>query len=256
MDDAAAAIHGADPSNGEGGRAMKDSVVLVTGGAGNLGRAVTRAFLEAEARVAVPFYKTDKPNVLDKLRSEYGDRLHTFALDLTTERGAEAAIRDVVEWGGRLDSVAHLVGGYIGGFSLAETPLDVWTRMVELNMTSAFLVTHFALPRLLANSGGSIVYVSSRAAFEGFRNRAAYAASKAGLIALAKAVAEENRGSGLRSNVVVPDTLDTPENRAAMPEREEGRFVAPEEIAKVVVFLASKASKAINGAAVPVYGGA
>ena len=233
---------------------MKDRVVLVTGGAGNLGQAVTRAFLEKGARVAVPLYKTDKQGALDGLRSEYGDQLNTFALDLTTERGAAAAVEQVAEWGRRLDSVAHLVGGYIGGFSLAETPFAVWMRMMELNLTSAFLVTHHGLPRLLAAERGSIVYVSSRAAFEGFRNRAAYASSKAGLIALAKAVAEENRGTGLRSNVVVPDTLDTPENRKAMPDRAPERFVAPEEIARVVVFLASDESVAINGAAVPVYG--
>src|SRR5690606_25299413 len=119
----------------------------------------------------------------------------------------------------------------------------------------AFLTTHFAVPRLLEEGGGSIVYVASRAAFEGFRNHAAYAASKAGLIALAKAVAEENRGLGLRSNVVVPDTLDTRANRSAMPDRDPDRFVPPEAVARVVVFLASSAASAINGAAIPVYGG-
>lgn len=233
---------------------MKDTVVLVTGGAGNLGRSVTRAFLQAEARVAVPFYKTDQVSALDDLRSEFGNRLYTFALDLTTERGAEQAVRQVVEWGGMLGTVVHLVGGFFGGLRLVDTPFEAWKRMIELNMTSSYLITRFAVPPLLESGGGSLVFVSSRAAFEGRANRSAYAASKAGVVALAKAVAEEHGHEGLRSNVIVPDTIDTEENRKAMPDADPTRFVSPDAIARVVVFLASPASAAINGAAVPVYG--
>jgi NAD(P)-dependent dehydrogenase (short-subunit alcohol dehydrogenase family) len=234
---------------------MNDSVVLVTGGAGNLGQAVTREFLRAGARVAVPFYKTDQAFVLEELAGEFGDRLHSFALDLTTERGAEAAVRQVVEWGGRLDSVAHLVGGFAGGMRLADTPIEVWQRMVDLNMTAAYLVTRFAVPPLLAGGGGSFVFVSSRAAFTSMANRAAYAATKAGLTALAKAVGEEYGAEGIRSNVVVPETIDTENNRRRMPEADHSRWIKPEAIATVVLFLASEAAGAINGAAIPLYGG-
>lgn len=232
---------------------MNGKVVLVTGGAGNLGQAVTRSFLEAGARVAVPFYKTDQPSALDRLSSEYGDRLHTFALDLTTERGAEQAVRQVVEWGRSLDAVAHLVGGFVGGTRLAETPLEVWGRMVELNLTSAYLVARFAIPRLLEGGGGAFVFVSSRAAFEGRARKAAYSATKAGLVSLAKAIAEEYGGEGIRSNVVVPDTIDTPGNRTAMPDADPTRWTLPASIARVILFLASDEARAINGAAVPVY---
>ncbi|MEX2570452.1 MAG: SDR family oxidoreductase [Gemmatimonadota bacterium] len=234
---------------------MNDRVVLVTGGAGNLGRAVTRAFLEAGARVAVPFYKTDQPTALDALSNEFGDRLHTFALDLTTERGAEQAVRQTVEWGGQLGSLVHLVGGYVGGYSLADTPLDAWTRMLDLNMTSSFLASRFAVPRLVEAGGGSLVFVASRAAFEDRKNRAAYSAAKAGVVALAKALAEEYADSGIRSNVIVPDTIDTEANRRANPDEDYSRWVRPEEIAEIIVFLASARSAPINGAALPVYGG-
>jgi NAD(P)-dependent dehydrogenase (short-subunit alcohol dehydrogenase family) len=233
---------------------MKDRVVLITGGAGNLGQAVTRAFLGAGARVAVPFYKTDKASALDAMKGEFGDRLHSFALDLTTERGAEQAIQQVREWGGRIESVVHLIGGYAGGSRIAEMPIETWNRMVELNMTSAYLVTRFALPGLIGSDGGSFVFVSSRAAFEGRANRSAYAATKAGLLSFARAIAEEYADEGIRANIVVPDTIDTEDNRAAQPKANHSKWVKPDELAQVIVFLASDASRAINGAAIPVYG--
>lgn len=233
---------------------MNDSVVLITGGAGNLGGAVTRAFLSAGARVAVPFYKTDKPDALDAQRSEHAARLHSFALDLTTERGAEAAIREVVEWGGRVDAVVHLIGGFAGGMPLTETPVEVWDRMMELNLKSAYLIARFAIPEMRRAGGGSLVFVSSRAARTGRKGAAAYAVSKAALLTLVEAIAEENRDAGIRANAVLPGTVDTPANRDAMPDADHERWTAPDEIARVVLFLASPDSGVVSGAAVPVYG--
>lgn len=233
---------------------MKDKIVLVTGGAGNLGRTVTRQFLEAGARVAVPFHKTDLPDALDELKSEAGDRLRTFPLDLTTERGAEQAMRQAIEWGGRLDSVAHLIGGYIGGSRIGDTTMAVWDRMIELNLKSAFLASRYAVPRMLENGGGNLVFVSSRAAVRDQAGHAAYAISKGGLITLVESLAEEYRHDGIRANAVLPGTVDTEANRKAMPDSDHARWVTPEEIARVIVFLASSDSAPINGAAVPVYG--
>lgn len=233
---------------------MNETVVLVTGGAGNLGRAVTHAFLGAGARVAVPFYKTDRPDALDGMRAEFGDRLFTFALDLTTERGASQAIRQVVEWGGALNAVAHLIGGYRGGSELAETQVDVWDRMMDLNVKSAWLVTRFAVPHLLDAGGGPMVFVSSRAARQQRAGRGAYAVSKAALLALVETIAEEYGERGIRANAVLPGTVDTPDNRSAMPDADPARWTPPEEIARVILFLASGQSAVINGAAVPVYG--
>ncbi len=233
---------------------MNDKVVLVTGGAGNVGRSVTREFLDAGARVAVPVYKTDATDALDELAARHPDRLYVFALDLTTERGAEQAIRQVVEWGGTLGSVVHLIGGYRGGTKVADTPFEEWTRMVDLNLTSAYLVSRFAIPRLLDAGGGSFVFVSSRAAFEGRAQHAAYSATKAGLIALAAAIGEEYGSQGIRSNVIVPDTIDTEANRRAMPKADHRRWISPAEVARVIHFLASERASAINQAAIPIYG--
>ncbi len=231
-----------------------DNVVLVPGGAGTLGRVVTRAFLEQGARVAVPFYKTDIPGALDSVRAQFGDHLHRFALDLTTERGAEAAVREVVEWGGRLDSVVHLVGGYGGGSRIAETPLEVWDRMMELNLKSARLIARTAIPRMLEVGGGTLTFISSRAALERRKGRAAYAVAKAALLTLVSAIAEEYRHDGIRANAVLPGRIDTEANRRLLPEADHENFTPPEEIARVILFLASPDSLPINGAAIPVYG--
>lgn len=234
---------------------MNDSTVLVTGGAGNLGRAVTRALLERGARVAVPFYKTDAPGVLDSLKGEFGDRLNAFALDLTTERGAEQAIRQTLEWTGRIDALAHLVGGYAGGLKLADTPLELWDRMMDLNLKSAWLMAKFAVPKMVDSGGGSLVVVSSRAAREKRAEQGAYSIAKAGLLTLVETIAEEYGPRGIRANAVLPGVIDTPANRAAMPDADHARWPAPADVAKVVVFLASADAGIVNGAAVPVYGG-
>ncbi len=233
---------------------MNEQVVLITGGAGNVGRAVTRAFLQRGSRVAVPVYKTDQPEVVEALRAEFGDRLFLFALDLTTERGAAAAIRDVLDWSGRLDAVVHLIGGYSGGTRVAETPIEVWDRMIDLNLKSAWLVAHAALPAMLERGGGSFVFVSSRAARERRRGRAAYAVSKAALLTLVEAIAEEYRMEGIRANAVLPGTIDTEANRRRMPDAEHANWTHPEEIAEAILFLTSWEARTINGASIPVYG--
>jgi NAD(P)-dependent dehydrogenase (short-subunit alcohol dehydrogenase family) len=232
---------------------MKDKVVLITGGAGNLGRVVTRAFLEAGALVSVPLYKTDTSGALDSLPAKLKEKFHTFSLDLTTERGADQAVKQVVEWGGSLHGVVHLVGGYSGGTLLADTPLETWTRMIDLNLTSAYLVSRFAIPAMLARGGGSLVFISSRAAFQGRATHAAYSTSKAGLTILSKAIAEEYGTSGIRSNVVVPDSIDTAANRRSMPDADRSRLIEPEEVARVILFLSSGDAAAVNGAEVPLY---
>jgi NAD(P)-dependent dehydrogenase (short-subunit alcohol dehydrogenase family) len=234
---------------------MNDTTVLVTGGAGNLGREVTRKFLARGARVAVPFYKTDAPGALDQLESEFGDRLNAFALDLTTERGAEQAVRQTVEWAGAIDAVAHLVGGYAGGLGLADTPLELWDRMMDLNLKSAWLITRSAVPPMIESGGGALVFVSSRAALEGRAGRGAYSVAKAALLALVESIAEEYGRSGIRANAVLPGLIDTPANREALPDADHASWPRPADVADVIAFLASREARIVNGGAVPVYGG-
>lgn len=218
---------------------MSESVVLITGGAGNIGRTVTRAVLASGARVAVPVYKTDRPDILDELKREFEGRLLVFALDLTTERGADEAIKEVVEWAGRVDALVHLVGGYVGGMRVDATPVEVYDRMMDLNVKSAFLVARAALRSMLPEGGGSIVLVSSRAATDNPAGHAVYAAAKSALLALAEGMASEYRDEGVRVNVLLPSTVDTEANRAAMPDADTSGWTRPESIAEQIVELLS-----------------
>lgn len=226
-----------------------ERVALITGGAGGLGRACVDLFLRDGWRVAVPTHHSAEG--LQEPAARYGDRLTWFEADLTSEEGAARTVERTVEWAGRLDAVVHTVGGYAWTGPLHESPVDVWDRMMDVNLRSAFLVARAALPRL--GEGGSLVFVSSRAALQGRKGHAAYAVSKAALLTLVQAIAEEQKGRA-RANAVLPGTIDTPANRTAMPDARFETWTQPEEIARTILFLASPASASVSGAAVPVYG--
>lgn len=226
-----------------------DRVALITGGAGGLGRACVDVFLDDGWHVAVPTHRSAEG--LREPAARHGDRLTWFDADLTAEEGAARAVARTLEWAGRLDAVVHTVGGYAGSGPLHQAPVDEWDRMMDVNLRSAFLVARAALPRL--REGGSLVFVSSRAALRERKGHAAYAVSKAALLTLVEAIAEEQKGRA-RANAVLPGTIDTPANRAAMPHAKDGAWTPPAEIARVILFLASPASAPVSGAAVPVYG--
>jgi NAD(P)-dependent dehydrogenase (short-subunit alcohol dehydrogenase family) len=228
-----------------------ERVVLVTGGSGGLGSAVTEAFLADGWRVAVPTHASGASDALTELAARHPDRLTWFGADLATEIGAGEAVARTASWGGRLDAVVHTVGGYAGGAPLHETAVEEWDRMMSINLRSAFLIARAAIPRL--PDGGPLVFVSSRAALKGRKGHVPYAVSKAALLTLTEAIAEEYRGR-VRANAVLPGTIDTPANRASMPDTKYDTWTAPAEIARVIVFLASGASGVVSGAAVPVYG--
>ncbi len=228
-------------------------VAFISGGAGNQGRAVTAAFLAAGWRISVALHHTDARDALDGLKAAHPGRVSTCFLDLTTERGADSAITQTVQWGGRLDAVVHLMGAWHGGAKVGDTTLGVWDAMHLVNLTSAFLLARAAIGRM-QDGGGSLVFVSSRAALEERAKNGAYAVAKSGLLVLAQTIAEEYGDTGIRANAVLPGTIDTPANRRAMPNADASKWTPPDEIARVILFLASPESAPVNGAAVPVYG--
>src|SRR3954470_6545277 len=224
---------------------MADRTALVTGGAGGLGRSVVDVMLAAGWRLVVPI---EASGDLDER-----DGLSCVTADLTDpDDGARTVRVAVSEPDASRRAVVNLVGGFAAGQSVADTPLDDFERLFRLNLRPTYLVTQAALPRLVAAGGGAIVCVGSSAALNPFAGGAGYAASKAAVIALARAVAEEGGPDGVRCNAIVPTQIDTPANRAAMPESEHYKLVPPERIAKVVAFLCGAGSAAISGAAVPV----
>jgi NAD(P)-dependent dehydrogenase (short-subunit alcohol dehydrogenase family) len=158
----------------------------------------------------------------------------------------------VVRTAGDVRTLVNLVGGFAAGQPVAETPIDEFERLFALNVRPTYLVTQAVLPHLKHAGGGSIVCTGAASAKTPFAGGAGYTASKAAVIAFAKAVAEEGRAHGIRCNVILPTTIDTPANREAMPESEWHKLVPPGRIAAVVAFLCSDRSSAINGAALPV----
>ncbi|MER7458432.1 SDR family NAD(P)-dependent oxidoreductase [Micromonospora sp. NPDC126480] len=227
---------------------MADRSVLVTGGTGGLGGAVTTGFAEAGWRVVVPSRGTPDAAPVP------GDVVRVVA-DLTDPEGARRAVRVAAgDPGAPLRAVVNLVGGYAAGGRVHETPVDELDRMLALNLRPTWLVTGAALPHLVAAGGGAVVCVSSRAAVSPFPGAAAYATAKAAVLAFANAVAVEYKASGVRCNTVLPSVVDTPANRAAQPDADHSRWVSPAEIAPVVRFLASPESAPTSGASVPVYG--
>jgi NAD(P)-dependent dehydrogenase (short-subunit alcohol dehydrogenase family) len=224
--------------------------ILVTGGTGALGGAVVDAFLDAGWRVVVTWVDPK-----ERERAQEREGLVLVQADLSDEQAVAHAVAEAgADSSAPLGAVANLVGGFAAGGRVHETPFADFERQFRLNVHTAYLVTSAALPRLVDAGGGSVVCVSTRAALQPFSGAAGYIASKAAVIAFAKAVAVEYRDDGVRCNAILPSVIDTPANRASQPDADHSRWVPPAEIARVVLFLCSDESRPVSGAAIPVYG--
>jgi NAD(P)-dependent dehydrogenase (short-subunit alcohol dehydrogenase family) len=226
---------------------MKNKVVLVTGANGGLGTHVTEAFLRAGARVIGTARKIQASDFAA------GDFI-AIPGDLSNENGARAIVKQSIDRLGRLDIVVHTVGGFAGGTSVGETGEATLDRMLDLNLKSLFYILRAALPELLKTGDGRVIGVGSRAALEPGAGVGAYSASKAAMVSLMKTVAQEHKASGLRANVVLPGTIDTPANRKAMANADFSKWVRPQAIADLILWLAGDAGREVNGAAIPIYG--
>ena len=216
--------------------------VLITGANGGLGTAVSREFLASGA------------NVVGVAREWKGSApFATISADVTTEAGCESMVKQALEQG-PIDALVHLVGGFAGGSPVSETTDQTWDSMMNVNLRAAFCCIRAVLKPMQTAGRGRIVAIGSRMAVEPSPNFAAYAVSKAALVALVKTVAAEGQKFGVTANVVLPSTIDTPANRAAMPKADFSRWVTPQSIAKLLVFLTSEAAADTSGAVIPIYG--
>jgi NAD(P)-dependent dehydrogenase (short-subunit alcohol dehydrogenase family) len=231
-----------------------DHVVMVAGAAGNLGQAVARAFSTAGASLVLLDHVPDRLPGLFPGGAGASEPLLLGSVDVTEPASVERAVQAALARFGRIDVLANTVGGYRAGKPVHETSLDTWQFMLDLNARTAFLLSRAVVPHMLAQGGGKIVHVGARAALSGGARAAAYSASKAALVRLVESLAAELRRQKVNVNCVLPGTIDTPDNREAMPKADHSRWVPPEAIADVILFLASDAARAIHGAAVPVYG--
>jgi NAD(P)-dependent dehydrogenase (short-subunit alcohol dehydrogenase family) len=223
-------------------------VALVTGGTGALGQAVTLRLLAEGAAVAVPWI-TDHAHaaLLARVAPAARDRLTTARTDVTDPAAMESFVRAVLERHGRIDVLAALVGGFAPG-RLLETDRGTWDRMLRVNLTSTFTAARAVVPHMVAAGRGRVITVGSRAVVPPGPGFIAYTAAKAGVIAFSLALAEELRGSGVTVNCVLPSTLDTPANRAAMPGADPRRWVPVESVANLVAYLARDESAHLTGA--------
>jgi len=229
-------------------------VVLVAGGTGGLGRAVSLAFLGEGAKLAVS-YQT--PEAWESLQSAAGAnkiRLEGFRVDVTDETAVCGLIASIVEKHGRLDALVNAVGAYAGGIKLWELEPKTWEKMLALNLRSGFALSRAAVPVMLKQRSGSIVNVAAKAALDHAAGAAAYAASKAAALAMMDSLAADLRGSGVRVNSILPSIIDTEANRKAMPGSDFAKWPKAADIARVILFLCSDEAKVIHGAALPVYG--
>jgi NAD(P)-dependent dehydrogenase (short-subunit alcohol dehydrogenase family) len=233
---------------------FKDKSILVAGGTGGLGRAVSLAFLDELAKVAATYQRPDEFAALKKAAGTHASSLEGYKVDVTNEAAVRQLTQDVNAKYGRLDVLVNAVGAYAGGTPLWETDPKVFEQMLALNLRSGFVLLRAVVPVMLKQSRGAIVSVASQAAVNHAAGAAAYAASKAAAVAMIDCLAADLKGTGARANSILPSIIDTEANRRAMPNADFTNWPKPEDIARVILFLCSDDAKLINGAAVPVYG--
>ncbi len=229
---------------------MSAPVVMITGAAGQLGAAVVQRFHDQGARLLL----------LDRnaasLKQHFGAlaRTELLEVDLLAREALAERVHAALGPAGRVDVLCHLAGGFHMGEPVHATPASAWDFMMNLNAASFINVAAAVAPRMLAQRAGRIVAVGAGGGLKGGAQMGAYSASKSALMRLVESMSAELRDADINVNCVLPSTIDTPANRAAMPDADPTRWVAPAALAEVIAFLASDAARAIHGALVPVYG--
>src|SRR5215470_6700170 len=226
---------------------MRDKVVLITGAKGGLGSFVTQRFLSAGAKVigssrSISQEDFPQPNFTP------------LPVDFTKPGAVRDAIESIVLRLGRLDVLVHVLGGFAGGQTIAETDDSIWEQMRDLNLTSAFYVLRAAIPHLRKAGNGRIVAIGSLTAVEPHPRLGAYVTFKAALTMLVRTVALENKDAGLTANVILPGTMDTPANRKSMPEADFSKWVQPKDVADLILSLSDTRMRKFSGVAVPIEG--
>jgi NAD(P)-dependent dehydrogenase (short-subunit alcohol dehydrogenase family) len=225
--------------------------VIVTGAAGNLGKAVASAFAGSRANVLVVDLERD---MLERAFGSENSQRAFVAANLLDMAGATAMAQTALDRFGRIDVLCNIAGGFRMGEAVHETSDDNWNFLFDINARTVLHAVRAVVPHMLAAGGGKIVNVGAFAAQRGVAQMGAYTASKSAVIRMTEAMAAELREKNINVNCVLPTIIDTPENRAAMPKADPAKWVAPADLANVIAFLASDAARAVHGAALPVTG--
>ena len=220
---------------------LDGKIVLIAGGSGALGQTVAPACVRAGARVIT----------VDRHPPAQVVGMTAMHADVTDEADVRRLMHDVIRETGRIDALVNLVGGFAMG-RVEETDASLSHRMLTMNLTAAFLLSKAVLPGMVERGAGRIVHVAARAAVEPFPGAAAYIVAKSGLVALIRTLSLEQAGSGVTVNGILPTTIDTAANRASMPNADTSKWVKPDSIAELVIFLVSPEAGQVNGALIPI----
>lgn len=232
-------------------RSFTEKVVLVAGGTGGLGRAVSLAFLREGARLIVT-WQDEREFAALKSAVDANVALTGVHVDVTDDASVAQFVEKIVADHGRLDVLVNTVGGFAGGMKLWESEAATLDRMLTLNLRSGFTLSRAAAKAMLQQGKGAIVNVAAKAALDHPAGLGAYAASKAAALAMMDSLAADLKGTGVRVNSILPSIIDTEANRKAMPNEDFAKWPKPDEIARVILFLCSDDAKVIHGAAIPV----
>lgn len=227
---------------------MPTTIALVTGANGGLGTHVTKALLDTGFTVV---------GLAPRIQASDFDHPHFTALPASLDSldAAKKAVDTVIAHFGKIDVLAHLVGGYTGGPTVADTDDATFQRMFDMNLNSAFHILRAVIPHMRQAKFGRIIGISSRVVESPAATLGAYSASKAAFSSLLRTVALENKDAGITANIILPSVIDTPTNRKAVPGIDYSAWVKPETIASLIVWLARDAGTDVNGASIPMYGG-
>lgn len=228
-----------------------DKIIIVTGAAGNVGSAVARLLAEKGARIAAVDTVADRLNAVVSSLPDAGRHMALSDYDLTDISASNALVAKVRETMGRVNGVATTVGGFAMA-KLADAGAEQWDLMFNLNVKTTWNIYRAAVPAIRDEGGGALVGIGSAAGLRGSGEMAAYSATKSAVMRLTESLADELRADAIRVNAVLPHTIDTPQNRAAMPGADTSRWVKPAQVAEVMAYLLSDSASAVSGALVPV----
>ncbi|MEN7531858.1 SDR family oxidoreductase [Cupriavidus sp. DL-D2] len=223
---------------------------IITGAGGHLGTAVAAAFRRHGIRLVL----IDRQ--VDALRASYADAadVAVVATDLCEPEQVAEAVRSGAERFGRINAVCHLAGAFRMGQPVHETSPDVFDFLMDVNARTFVNLARATVPHLLEHGGGSVITVGAGAATKGAAQMGAYCASKSALMRLTEAMSAELKDRNINVNCVLPSIIDTPDNRAAMPDEVFSRWVSPAALADVIIFLCSDGARSVHGASIPVTG--
>jgi NAD(P)-dependent dehydrogenase (short-subunit alcohol dehydrogenase family) len=233
---------------------LKNKVVIITGAAGNLGSATARLFQQFGAKTVPVDRSPDRVREAFKDLAGSPDHLLAGGVDLSDAASLGKLVEQTLAKFCRVDALVNTVGAFRGGKPVHEADPADWDFLFSANVRTTLLCCRAVIPQMLKQKSGRIINVSSREGLEAHAGFAAYSASKSAVLRLTESLAAELTASDINVNCIMPSTIDTPQNRAAMPNADFSKWVAPEAIADVIAFLASDAARAVTGAAVPVYG--